>query len=117
MLQTLERRFDQVNRVVERLPFDDQRRSQAHNRLARLLGQYATLEESLAELASSAPRRIDVDADKQAAAAHVPDRRVIDALESPHHVCAKLGGTFDQLLIAQHRKSLRCNSCRQRIAA
>src|SRR5215470_15463677 len=100
-LQRYKDAFDDVDRRIERFPLDDQRGSQSHDRLARLLGEHAALQQPLAKGTPAAPRWVDVDANQESPPAHFPDRRVTDVAEPAHQVCAQLGRALDQLILAQ----------------
>ena len=68
-----------VDSRIDLLALDHQRGSQAHHRVVGVLGEHAFAHQSLADLARTGERRVDLHANQQAAATHVGDGRVLQA--------------------------------------
>src|SRR5438034_1823919 len=89
IFQCLQRRFDYVERRIQRLAFDYQRRRESHHRLARFLGKNAALQKPFAKSASVAPCRIDVQSDEQTASAYFLQRRMTQRADRKSVVVGK----------------------------
>src|SRR5882757_2606704 len=66
-----------IERLVEIVPRNDERRREPHHGVVRLLREHALGHEPLAGGARAGKARVDVNAGPKATAAHVLDRRAV----------------------------------------
>src|SRR3979490_1243354 len=94
--------LEAIERPVEILRRDDQRRRQPNDRVMGLLRQHALRPQSLASLARTRNTGINLGADPQAAAADRFQCGTVERAQPPEHVRAERAALLHQTLVAQH---------------
>src|SRR5258706_6933681 len=106
-----------IDRPIDLLAIDDERRCEARDRAVRVLAQNAVLEERFDELARGRKLGRDLHPDQQTLAADFRDRRTLDRLQALEQVLAHLRGALGQLLVDEEIERRESHRRGERVAA
>jgi len=108
--------LEAIQRVIEILARNDERRRQTNNRMMRRVRQHAFQEKTLANLTGARKPGVKVGSRPQSAATDRFERRAADRAQTPQHMVAQQPAALDQSFLANDIKRLEPDCSRQRIA-